>query len=312
MSVFTPVSRDQLDAWLKPCKLGPVLELAGIAAGVQNTNYFVTTPRGRWVLTLFEHLTAGELRPYLGFMAHLAARGIPCPAPVADAGGEVLRPLNGKPAVLVSCLSGHDLAEPGELHCVALGDLLARLHLAGSDFSPRWPNPRGGAWRTATAARVVPYLDAADRSLLTAEVALHVQPETSLPRGLIHGDLFRDNALFEAERLTGVLDFYFAGEDALLFDLAVAANDWCLDAAGDLDPVRTRALLAAYGARRPLLAAEESAWNAMLRLAALRFWLSRLEDFHLPRPGNQVLVKDPMHFRCLLQRRIEHPAPWLS
>ena len=312
MSVFTPVSREQLEVWLGPCQLGPVTELAGIAAGVQNTNYFVTTHRGRWVLTLFEHLGADELRHYLGFMAHLAARGIPCPAPLADAAGEVLRPLNGKPAVLVSCLSGHDLAMPGDAHCAALGDLLARLHLAGADFSPRWPNPRGGAWRAATAARVAPYLDAADAAMLTAEVALHAQVDAALPRGLVHGDLFRDNALFEAERLTGVLDFYFAGEDALLFDLAVAANDWCLDAAGDLEPARTQALLAAYHARRPLLAAEEAAWNGMLRLAALRFWLSRLEDFHLPRPGNQVLVKDPEHFRRLLLWRIDHPAPWLA
>lgn len=312
MSVFTPVSREQLEAWLVGCDLGPVTALAGIAAGVQNTNYFVTTPKGRWVLTLFEYLPPAELRFYLGLMAHLANRGIPCPAPVANREGEVLRLLNDKPAALFSCLSGRDLESPQAAHCAALGDLLARLHLAAADFLPRQPNPRGASWRTTAAARVAPYLAPADQDLLAGEMSFHAGHEAALPQGVVHGDLFRDNVLFEAQRLTGVLDFYFAGEDALLFDLAVAANDWCLDAHGDLDPFLTRALLAAYHARRPLLPAEAAAWDRQLRQAALRFWLSRLEDFHLPRPGNQVLVKDPGHFRRLLLRRTTHPAPWLA
>ncbi|HET7775427.1 MAG TPA: homoserine kinase [Azospira sp.] len=313
MSVFTPVTREQLQDWLPGCAVGTLVDFAGIAAGVQNTNYFVTSTQGKWVLTLFETLAAEELGFYLGLMAHLAARGLPCPAPVAAADGAVLRPLAGRPAVLVSRLQGREVAVPGAAHAAAVGEALARLHLAARDFRPLRPNPRGAAWRQEAAAAVLPCLSAADRALLQDEMAWQEQPQQALPRGIVHADLFRDNVLFDGERLAGLLDFYFAGEDDLLFDLAVAANDWCVAADGRLDPQRTRALLAAYQRQRPLTPAEALAWPRLLRRAALRFWLSRLEDFHLPRPGRQVLVKDPEHFRHLLLAHRQPPLPpWLA
>lgn len=313
MSVFTPVTREQLQDWLSGCDVGALADFAGIAAGVQNTNYFVTTDRGTWVLTLFETLGAAELDFYLGLMAHLARQGLPCPAPVADGAGAILRPLAGKPAVLVSRLTGQEVEAPGPAHCAAVGDALARLHLAAATYDGVQDNPRGEAWRRQAAAQVLPLLSGDDGALLQDELAYQAGPAEALPEGLVHADLFRDNVLFQGERLSGLLDFYFAARDQLLFDLAVAANDWCLDGAGNLEPGRTRALLQAYHRRRPLQAAEARAWPRLLRRAALRFWLSRLQDFHAPRAGRQVLVKDPRHFRDLLLARRRHPAaPWID
>lgn len=311
MSVYTAVSRKELAAWLKPFAVGKLIDFAGIAAGVENSNYFVTSANGRWVLTLFERLAAAELDFYLGLMAHLADRGFPCPRPQADADGALWRPLAGKPAALVTRLEGHCVEAPGAAHCCAIGAALARLHRLAADFQITLPNPRGAAWRQATAQRLLPRLPAAERDLLADELAFQaVQDFAGLPHGIVHADLFRDNVLWEmpatlspspspasgrGEQLSGVLDFYFAGEDCLLFDLAVAANDWCGDAAG------LEALLAGYAAQRPLSAAETAAWAAMRRAAALRFWLSRLDDRLNPRPGDVVTVKDPAHFGRMLQ-----------
>lgn len=312
MSVFTPVSREALAQWLQPSGAGELLDYAGIAAGVQNTNYFVSTAGGRWVLTLFETLAPAELDFYLGLMAHLAARGLPCPAPLAAAAGSIQRPLAGKPAVLFSRLSGAEVAVPGVVHCAALGQALARLHLAAASCPVSQDNPRGGAWREQAAARVLPLLPATEQALLREEMAFQAAATEALPAGLVHGDLFRDNVLFTGESLSGLLDFYFAGRDVLLFDLAVAANDWCRAPAGGLEPARTRALLQGYQTLRPLQPAEARAWPRLLRQAALRFWLSRLLDLHLPRPGEQVLVKDPAGFRDLLLQHRQQAAPWLA
>lgn len=313
MSVFTAVTREDLQDWLSACEVGSLVDFSGIAAGVQNTNYFVTTARGAWVLTLFETLDRDAAAFYLELMAHLAARGLPCPAPVADGEGWILRPLAGRPAVLVSRLRGQEQLRPAAVHCAAVGAALARLHLGAADFGRHHPNPRGPAWRHQAAAAVLPFLDGEDRALLLDELASQDNPDSGLPGGMIHADLFRDNVLFQGDQLSGLLDFYFAGEDEWLLDLAIAANDWCLDDRGGLDPLRTRALLRAYHQLRPLTGGEARAWARLLRQAALRFWLSRLEDWHSPRPGGQVLVKDPEHFRFLLlgHRRLT-VQPWLD
>jgi homoserine kinase type II len=314
LSVYTPVSEGQLAAWLKGYGVGALERLEPVESGIENTNYFVTTAQGRYVLTLFERIPARELPFYLGLMAHLARHGIPCPAPVADGADRYLSVLNGKPAALVTRLEGASLERPGEAQCAQLGALLARLHLAGRSFDGYLENPRGARWRRAVAAELAPHLDAPARELLEAELAQAARPRfPDLPRGPVHADLFRDNALFSQGRLSGVVDFYFAGVDCLLFDLAVCANDWCLvDPARDrrLEPGRLGALLGAYHALRPLAALERGAWPAMLRGAALRFWLSRLHDYHLPRPGALVRVHDPEHFRDLLALRAAEPAPW--
>lgn len=290
--------------------------MEGIAEGVQNTNYFVDAEHGRFVLTLFERVDAALLPFYLGLMAHLAASGIPCPAPVAMNGGVFCGDLNGRTAALFTRLSGRSEASPAATHCAAIGGALAQLHLAGRDY-PAPPHPRGADWIARTAARMRPFLDADDRALLDAELCFQQLPSAALPAGVIHADLFRDNVLFldaygpAPARIGGLLDFYFAGHGEWLFDLAIVANDWCAAGDGALDEPRLAALLAAYHAVRPLTAAERAAWPRQLRAAALRFWLSRLEDFHCPLPGDAVTVRDPSAYRRILQSRIAGvPEAW--
>jgi homoserine kinase type II len=313
MSVFTSVSESQLAAWLTTYSVGAPLALEPIAAGIENTNYFVTTRQGRYVLTLFERLPARQLPFYLGLMAHLARHGIPCPAPIADLSDRYLSELNGKPAALVTRLPGASVERSEVASCAALGALLGRMHLAGRSYAGYLENPRGLRWWRSAASEVRPLLEPAGQALLDEELrfqSLHRFPD--LPRGPVHADLFRDNVLFEEGRLSGVIDFYFAGVDCLLYDVAVCANDWCLaDPERDprLEPERTTALLDAYEALRPLSAPERDAWPVLLRAAALRFWLSRLYDYHRPRPGQLVRVHDPEHFRRLLTARIDAAAP---
>jgi homoserine kinase type II len=307
MSVFTTVTPEQLDAWLKNYNLGTLVELKGIAAGIQNTNYFVTTTQGRYVLTLFEKLTAHELPYYLNLMAHLAQHGVPCPAPIANRGGHYLGELNAKPASLVTRLTGKDLSNPTPHDCAKVGAVLARMHLAGRGYGAHMDNLHGPAWWAAATPKLLPFLNPQDGAMLH-DAALHpdVPSAAQLPRGAIHADLFRDNVLFDNGEVAGVIDFYFACTDALLYDVAITVNDWCNQADSRLDPARTGALLAGYHAVRPFTAGEHDAWGAMLRAGALRFWVSRLYDYHLPRPGELTHAKDPGHFQRLLQSHIAH------
>jgi len=318
LSVFTPVSESQFAAWLKNYSVGTPAVLEPIAAGIENTNYFVTTSQGRYVLTLFERLPAAQLPFYLELMAHLARHGIPCPAPIADLNDRFLSTLNGKPAALVTRLAGTSIENPGIAECAELGALLARMHLAARSYGGYLENPRGPKWWRVAAHEVRPFLDPARAELLDAELRFQSQHRyPDLPRGAVHADLFRDNAFFESGRISAVFDFYFAGVDCFAFDLAVCVNDWCLvDPARDrrLDDARVLALLGAYHALRPLGDAERDAWAALLRAAALRFWLSRLHDKHLPRPGELVKVHDPEEFRDILALRAAPgaKAPWVA
>lgn len=306
MSVYTKVGREELTAWLQPLGLGELIDYAGIAAGMQNSNYFVTTASGRFVLTLFERIDTAALDFYLALQDRLAQSGIPSPRPVADGEGRRWRWLAGKPAALLTCLPGAALESPDAGQCRAVGDLLARLHLAAANLPNPLPNPCGTAWRQAVGETLLPLLAPDERDLLADELAFQAaQDYSALPRGVIHADLFRDNVLWDADgRLSGVLDFYFAGEDALLFDLAVVANDWCADD-GALS-----GLLAGYTAHRPVMPAEMAAWPAMRRAAALRFWLLRLEARAQPRGGEVVTIKDPEHFRHMLERFRLAPEAW--
>src|SRR3954465_6178088 len=304
LSVYTPVSEAQATEWLRNFSGGALVALEPIKAGIENSNFFVTTTQGRYVLTLFERLPAEELPFYLDLMAHLARHGIPSPAPIADLSDQYLQQLNGKPAALVTRLPGRSLENPGEKECAELGALLARMHLAGRSYAAYLENPRGPKWWRFAAAEVRRFLKGEQVALLDDEMAYQSQHRfPDLPRGPVHADLFRDNALFEKGRISGVIDFYFAGVDCLLFDLAVCANDWCLDAAHGLEASRTQALLRSYESVRELSPLEREAWSIMLRAAALRFWLSRLYDFHLPRAGMLVHAHDPEHFRQVLECR---------
>lgn len=260
------------------------------------------------MLTIFEKLTAAELPFYLNLMAHLADYGIPSARPLRNLSGSLLGELKGKPAALVSFLPGKDVEASGETHCAAVGAVLARLHLAGQSYRNHMENPRGLSWWRQVLPEIVEFVPAGEAQLLRDEVDFQsaARPD-ALPRGAIHGDLFRDNVLFERARISGVIDFYFACTDSLLYDVAIAVNDWCIRGDGGLDEGLARALLESYAKARPYLEAETAAWPVLLRAAALRFWISRLYDFHLPRAGALTHAKDPAHFRRILESHIARP-----
>jgi homoserine kinase type II len=309
MAVFTTVTPEQAQSLAERLQLGAVTELRGIEGGIENTNYFLTTDQGEYVLTLFERLGFEQLPFYLFLMKHLASKGIVVPDPQVDAQGEILFELQGKPAAVVNRLRGASVLSPGPAHCTTVGAAMARMHLAGQDFHRSQPNLRGLSWWEETAVLVRPHLNASQLTLLNHELAyqLHVAQSAAhgaMPRGPIHADLFRDNVMFEDGQLSGFFDFYFAGVDHWLFDLCVCLNDWCIDGStGAWDMARRDAMLGAYQSVRPLLAAERQLLPAMLRAAALRFWISRLWDLHLPREANLLQPHDPAHFERVLTQR---------
>jgi len=313
MSVYTAVSFAELEAWLARYALGTLVDQAPIAAGIENTNYFVTTTRGRYVLTLFERLPADELPFYLNLMAHLARAGVACPAPAPDRTGALFGMLNGKPAGLTQRIDGAPIVVPDAPHCAAVGDALARLHVASGSYASRLSNRRGPAWWRQAARAVRPFLSPAQSELLAAELKHQTGfGKAAMPRGAIHGDLFCDNVLFAGDRVAGLIDFGFAATDFYAYDLAITANDWCVVKEGDdrgaLVPDLVQALIDGYQAVRPLDAVEREQWPSLLRAAALRFWLSRLYDLHLPRPGELVHAHDPGHFERILRDRVLHPS----
>ncbi len=324
MAVYTEVSLDDARSLTTRLGLGRLLSLQGCPGGIENTNYFVTTDQGEFVLTLFERLNFEQLPFYLALMKHLAARAIPVPDPAPDQSGTYLHALHGKPATVVNRLPGSSALAPSATHCAAVGAMLARMHLAGADFDLAQPNLRGLDWWNATAPVVMPYLDGSQAALVQSELAYqnHVAASAAyaaLPRGPIHADLFRDNVLFDplapqpdtqaTPQLSGFFDFYFAGVDSWLFDIAVCLNDWCVDLeTGAGDALRADSLLAAYAAVRPLSAAERALLPALARAGALRFWISRLWDYHLPREASMLKAHDPAHFERVLRARVTRPV----
>jgi homoserine kinase type II len=317
MAVYTEVDADTAAGLLRALDAGTLSSMEGCASGIENTNYFVHSDRGDWVLTVFERLGFEQLPFYLGLMQHLARKGLPVPEPRTGAQGNFLHAIHGKPASLVNKLPGRSVDHPTTVHCALLGQTLARMHEAALDYPLHQQNLRGVEWWAEAVALVDPHIAPELAQRLDAELAFqqrfHAQPETqALPRGPVHADLFRDNALFdgppEAPRLTGVFDFYFAGVDHHVYDLAVCINDWCVNLeSGRLDAVRAQALVGAYHAARPMSAAEQRALPAMRRAAALRFWLSRLTDWYLPREAALLKAKDPTHFERVLRDCTEHP-----
>ncbi len=314
MAVFTQVSDNEARELLRQLQLGELHALRGIEGGIENTNYFVTCDEGEFVLTLFERLTAEQLPFYLHLMKHLAHKGIPVPDPRANKAGDILHTVCGKPAAVVNRLAGRSQLAPEAVHCAAVGDMLARMHLAGRDYDRQQPNLRGLPWWNETVPVVLPHIGPDQAALLRAELAYqnHIAASpayAALPRGPVHADLFRDNVMFEGAQLTGFFDFYFAGVDSFLFDLAVCLNDWCIDLpTGAHDAHRATAMIDAYQAVRALTAAERSLLPTLLRAGALRFWISRLWDYYLPREASMLTPHDPSHFERVLRQRARHPV----
>lgn len=313
MAVFTPVSLEQLSTWIMQFPLGKAHAIHNISSGIENSNFFIDTDKGQYVLTLFECLSPAQLPFYLELMQHLARKGIAVPNPIANRDGKILNELNNKPACIVTKLEGKSELNPEPVHCRAVGDMLARMHLAGQDYTHFQPNLRSLDWWKQTVPLVLPYLSPDIQDMLEDE--LHFQEEfavtaqyKALPAGPSHNDLFRNNVMFDGKQLTGFFDFYFAGWDTWLFDLAVTANDWCIDlGSGEWDHARLDALLDAYQIIRPLTDEEIASWHAMLRAAALRFWISRLYDFYLPREAETLTPHDPTHFERILRLRRTQP-----
>jgi len=313
MAVFTHVTEEQAALLMSQLGLGELTELRGIEGGIENTNYFATTDLGEYVLTLFERLNHEQLPFYLYLMKHLAEKGIPVPNPAANSDGDILYTLCDKPAAVVNRLLGKSQLAPNAVHCAAVGAMMAHMHLAGEDYNRSQPNLRGLAWWNDTVPVVLPYLEEDQARLLQSELAYqnHIAQGAAyqaLPKGPVHADLFRDNVMFDGEKLTGFFDFYFAGNDTWLFDLSVCMNDWCIDLnSGEHAPERALAMLNAYQEVRPLRSAERQLLPAMLRAGALRFWISRLWDFHLPREASMLKPHDPTHFERVLRARLTSP-----
>lgn len=321
MAVFTTVSDDDARELLQRYTLGELVSLRGITAGIENTNYFLNTTRGEYVLTIFEVLTAEQLPFYIELMTHLAERGVPVPHPQQLRDGTRLTQLHGKPSTIVTRLSGGYEPDPSAAHCAQAGETLARMHLAAADFSIRQPNLRGLSWLRETAPHVLPFLNTQQAEMLRATLAEQTEfaatsQYRALPFGPAHCDLFRDNVLFdgtyESPRMGGIIDFYFAGCDTWLFDVAVSVNDWCIEReTGAFIPERLDAFLQAYASVRPFTPEERDAWPMLLQAGALRFWISRLYDYFLPRPAQTLKPHDPRHFERILTLRRQSQAPTL-
>lgn len=334
MSVYTPVSHAELAAFLRHYNLGELVSHQGISAGIENTNYFVSTQplanhqtsnnrseqseQTEWVLTLFEKQQYTDLVFFMALVQHLFAAKIPTAQPIPQKSGDVLGKLNGKQAALVTRLHGKtlDKQQPNQQQCAAIGKALAQVHCAVEDFPQQRKADCGTQWRQTTGEKMLAHIDQADRTILADELAFQTTFQQSdayqqLPRGIIHADLFRDNAMFEGDQLTGIIDWYYSSTGHYLFDLATVANDWCYtpDNQPDhqhIDADKLYALLNAYHTVKSLTAHDQACWQGMARASALRFWLSRLMDFHFPRAGELTQIKDPNEFKQKLLISIDN------
>lgn len=301
MSVYTSISDNEMRNLLALYDLGDFVSLQGIAQGVTNSNYFVTTTAGRYVLTVFEVLQQHELPFFLLLKQHLSHAGVACPAPLARRDGRFDSVLAGKPACIVSCLNGRDTGWPTEMQCFNTGAMLAKMHIAGQSFPMHMENPRHMQWWKESAEKLLPVLDERDGRLLQSEILfLDNHSDNHLPRGIIHADLFKDNVLLDGEQVAGFIDFYYACDGNFMYDLAIAVNDWARTADNVIDNKLKTACLQGYESIRPLSDAERAYFPIAQRAGCIRFWVSRLLDFHFPQEGEMTFIKDPNAFRNLL------------
>jgi homoserine kinase type II len=301
VAVYTPVEQEDLLDFLSAYELGNVIAFKGIAEGVENSNFFLETDHGRYILTLYEkRVDPADLPFFIGLMDHLAAVGLPCPIPIRGTDGEALRELNHRPAAIISFLKGMSPQRTSVEHCVELGYALARLHRAGADFAIRRPNALSvQGWRRlldATTARADEVKIGLGKALEAEYADLAENWPEDLPQGVIHADLFPDNVFFIDDKLSGLIDFYFACNDSLAYDLAICLNAWCFERDNSLNVTKARALLTAYDSVRRLTPAERAALPMLARGACLRFLLTRLFDWLNHPEGAFVTLKDPMEY----------------
>ncbi|AMC99658.1 homoserine kinase [Halomonas chromatireducens] len=311
MAVFTPLSDAQVAEFLSHFDVGSLATLEGVAGGTENSPFFVTTDRRELVLTLFEQGEHEELPFFVELLDYRDEHRLPVPGPVHDREGVALHSLSGKPSLLFPRLPGRHPLSPSLEQCRVLGDTLGRMHVVSQHFPGHRPNPRDLNWLMAMHHRVLVYLSPEDQALMKDEVEIYqgvFGDAPPLPQGALHGDLFRDNTLFEGDRLGGIIDFYNGCTGDLLFDLAIVINDWASDADGRLDAERHDVILRAYQNRRPLTGPEREVWPTMLRMTALRYWLSRLLVVYVYPPAHDLTPHDPTQFHTILTARLTHGA----
>ena len=304
MSVYTLLERPELEAFAAPYGLGRLLDFQGIAAGTENSNFFVSLEAGEYVLTLVERGQRADLPFVVELLQRLHAAGLPVPYGVPTQSGECLRELAGKPALLQPRLAGQHVQQPNAHHCAEVGSWLARMHLSSHGQILERRSDRGLDWMLSEGPLQALQLDGAALELLRSSLTEVAEAQTAilaLPRANLHADLFRDNVLFDGPHLSGVIDFYNACSGPMLYDVAITLNDWCSTATGELDLSRARALLGAYAGLRPFHPAENALWPCLLRIACLRFWLSRLIAARQP-AALGVQVKDPAEFEQQLRQ----------
>jgi len=322
MAVYTVLEREDLQALIEPFGIGPLLNFAAVADGIENTTYFLTTDRSaelsappqHYVLTVFEEITADELPFYVRVTTTLNAAGLPVPCPLRDYNGNAIRRVNDKPVLLFPKVGGHHPTMVDAGKCAIIGTTLARMHVAGDALNDVFAGCRSPQWVLDSIPVALGQIDGDDAALMRqqAQALEKLLPALdSLPQGIIHNDLFRDNTLFEGDALTGIIDFYNAARGALLMDVAIAINDWCSNADGTITLSLAGAMLGAYAHIRPFTVVERERWPALLRAAALRFWVSRLvsNSTAVTRKGALIARKDPNEYRHILRARIQQTPP---
>ena len=316
MAVFTQVSDVELCEFIQQYEknIGEFIKLEGISGGIENTNYFLYTAKSTYVLTIFERLTFSQLPFYLELMSNLADKGICVPKPIQDINGNIINTLCSKPCTIVTKLDGVSIFSPTIDNIKDLAINVATMHIVSQEFTLKQKNLRSLDWWKETIPAIIPFINKKTADILQAELEFQENffnsaIYKSLPKGACHCDLFRDNALFSNNKLSGIFDFYFAGVDTFLFDICVIINDWCIyrdeDNLGSINLDLYHAFIDSYQTVRRLTDNELYSINSMLRAAALRFWISRLWDWHLPRDSKLLKPHDPCHFEIILSKRIK-------
>ena len=306
MAVYTSINSNDLIEWFKKFNLKGSVDFKGISSGVTNSNYLIIMPDLNYILTIFEHNNIEELPFYVDLMTFLVKKDFLCPKPIENNSGQALDLLKDKPALMVSFLKGKEIAVRNSKSCYSVGQYLAKLHVVTNNFPQSNKNTRGLGWISAMNLNLKKYLSMEDQKIIELEINYHKElGKVELPEGIIHGDLFRDNVFFLDGKVSGFIDFYYACNEKFIYDIAIAINDWCIDEDGKINKIMYLEFIKGYQSERRLTDNEQQYLNSALRLAALRFWLSRLEDFHNIKDGEITSIKDPNHFKEILVDRQE-------
>ena len=304
MAVFTSINFDELSIWLKQFNLGNLIDFQGISSGVTNTNYLITVNNAKFILTIFEDTKFDDLLFYIDLMSFLSKKHILCPQPILNINEKYLSSLKSKPALLVSFLNGSEKKDVGSGNCFEVGRALANFHLKAKKFSQKKENSRDLSWIKITYENLSNLLSEDDNRIIQEEFAYYEDNVIdNLAQGIIHADLFIDNVLFDKDKVSGMIDLYYACNVKYIYDISVALNDWCIDDVGEIDKEKMNSFVKGYASIRKIDDDEIEALPTYLRLAALRFWVSRLYDFHNIRRGEDITIKDPNHFKNILIKR---------